>query len=322
MFVAPWLIPPDFLGAVRSGASTGLSLRGQDIQAGEAQDRLGLAYAQMQQNAQQHADAVRQEEENAKAAQALRSAQATALQSYRQSELDNEAKRVALAQQKDAEAQALQSGIQSDTLGFMGAISQPDHSKDTDEFGLPVGGPLDEWALPTALPPPPTASQAIARYPKAAQNQAAMALVRDDLKQKGALANEPEPFDLSSQPVTEVKDPQTGELLGHTTLLGPNRGQFIPLAKPKTDKTLTPAEHLSNITRTASEALKAAGQDQNSPMFSVATNLINQAAQELNSLSPPAKNTPEAKAAKANAIARQHPDWTRQQIINEVNRSE
>lgn len=30
---------------------------------------------------------------------------------------------------------------------------------------------------------------------------------------------------------------------------------------------------------------------------------------------------PEAKAAKANALAKQHPDWSRQQIIDEVNRT-
>lgn len=43
----PWLTPPNFLGAMEAGASTGLRARQQDIEEYQAADRLKLAYDQL-----------------------------------------------------------------------------------------------------------------------------------------------------------------------------------------------------------------------------------------------------------------------------------
>lgn len=44
---SPWVQPTDALGAIRAGAATGLSLRQQDTQERETEDRLRLAYDQL-----------------------------------------------------------------------------------------------------------------------------------------------------------------------------------------------------------------------------------------------------------------------------------
>lgn len=86
--IPPWLNPPDFVGASRAGAALGLEGRGQDIQVAEAGDRLKLAYDQLE--AQEKRDAV---QEAAKLALAhatlqMKKDQMTALDRYRQQNIE------------------------------------------------------------------------------------------------------------------------------------------------------------------------------------------------------------------------------------------
>lgn len=104
--IAPWTIPPDFLGAARAGASLGLEQRGQDIAQGEAADRLKLAYDQLASE-----EATRARESAAKldlahSALALRGQQMAGLQDYREKQIADAQQRMgALADYRDKKLQ-------------------------------------------------------------------------------------------------------------------------------------------------------------------------------------------------------------------------
>lgn len=98
--IAPWLVPPDYIGAMTRGAELGLGSRRSADAAQEAADQLRLHYAQLgaqQQEAMARIGAGREEAAKrlavereinaAKAAQALRAQ--TALENYRQSETEH-----------------------------------------------------------------------------------------------------------------------------------------------------------------------------------------------------------------------------------------
>lgn len=92
--VAPWLIPPDFIGAMRAGAQAGLEQRGQDIGASEAADRLKLAYDQLASEEQQRAKETQSRMDLAKASLALRGHQMDMLGQYRQGMIANAQQRM------------------------------------------------------------------------------------------------------------------------------------------------------------------------------------------------------------------------------------
>lgn len=102
--VAPWLIPPDFVGAMRAGAQLGLEQRQQDIAQSEAADRLRLAYDQLASEEQQRARETQSRMDLAKASLALRGQQMDATQAYRAGLLENAQKRMQdLADYRDKE---------------------------------------------------------------------------------------------------------------------------------------------------------------------------------------------------------------------------
>lgn len=134
-FVAPWLLPPDFMGAITRGSSLGESLRGQDIQNQQAADRLGLSYAQLAQSAAQHSASLAAEQKQTEAVNALRAQQAQGLQQYRQSQLANQQAREALAEQKAAEALKQHTDVTNDALGFL--TSKVDNATGEEGPNLP-----------------------------------------------------------------------------------------------------------------------------------------------------------------------------------------
>ncbi len=104
MALAPWLVPPNFLDAIRSGAGTGLQARGedlrqreQDIQQAQAADRLQLAYDTLAQQERVRSKEAAEKLALAKATLALRGSQADLLNQYRMKMLqDREARGSAL----------------------------------------------------------------------------------------------------------------------------------------------------------------------------------------------------------------------------------
>lgn len=88
MAIAPWLTPPNFLAAMQAGAQLGLGVRRQDEEESQAGDRLRLAYDQLAANERRAHEAVMARQESAKAALALRAQQMSALESYRQSMIE------------------------------------------------------------------------------------------------------------------------------------------------------------------------------------------------------------------------------------------
>lgn len=85
--IAPWLTPPNFLGAMEAGASTGLRVRAQAAQEQEAGDRLRLAYDQLAEQERRSAAEMASRHQLASASLALRAQQSDALNAYRQGQL-------------------------------------------------------------------------------------------------------------------------------------------------------------------------------------------------------------------------------------------
>src|SRR6516164_3120503 len=81
--IAPWIIPPDYTRTMEAGAQLGATLRGQDIQASEASERLQHAYDQMamEQRLKEHEFTAKMQ--LAQAGQALRAQQQQNLMDYR-----------------------------------------------------------------------------------------------------------------------------------------------------------------------------------------------------------------------------------------------
>lgn len=91
-FVAPWLQPPNFIGAMQAGAQAGLAVRKQAESEGSAADNLRLAYDQLAANERRAHEATLARTEASKAAMALRAQQASAMQQYQQGLLAEKAK--------------------------------------------------------------------------------------------------------------------------------------------------------------------------------------------------------------------------------------
>jgi len=296
-------------------------LRGQDIQAGESQDRLGLAYSQMAANQAQHQASLAAEQEAAKAARALQSQRESAMEQYRQAQLEEKRRMDALTERKDSEAQDLQKRTQSDALGFLNEINQPDRSKETDEFGLPVGGPMDEFALPTALPLPLTPAQALGKFPLAANT----AIGRDELANSFRLQRlNANPLDSGPLNLRTLIGPDGQPVEGVGAIGGQGTGlHIVQTDKAKAERIKEAAKAAKLVEANDKKLLAAAIKERDShpalsPQFAASQKVVD----ALQAKAQPGATSPEAKAAKANDIARQHPDWTRQQIIDAVNKGE
>lgn len=103
MALGPWNTPPNFLAAMSGGASAGLqargqdiTARGQDIAAGEAADRLAMAYQQLAGEEQARAQAAKEKMDIATAANAIKAQQIDMLNQWHQAQVA--AERAKLAQ--------------------------------------------------------------------------------------------------------------------------------------------------------------------------------------------------------------------------------
>jgi hypothetical protein len=85
--IAPWLQPPNFVGAMSAGAAAGLGVRKANQEATEAADRLELAYNQLAANERRAAAATKAKLDLANASLALRGQQMDAMQAYHQGQL-------------------------------------------------------------------------------------------------------------------------------------------------------------------------------------------------------------------------------------------
>jgi hypothetical protein len=95
-FVAPWLNPPNFIGAMSAGASAGIAKRRADQEVTEAGDRLSLAYTQLASQEQRATEAVKAKHDLAKATMALKSRQLDSMDLYHRGQLDARAEADAL----------------------------------------------------------------------------------------------------------------------------------------------------------------------------------------------------------------------------------
>lgn len=80
-----WVNPPNFLEAIRAGASTGLSLRQQDTQERDTADRLRLAYDQLQSQERRAAQAAQMKLELQQQNLGMKAQQLASQDQYRQS---------------------------------------------------------------------------------------------------------------------------------------------------------------------------------------------------------------------------------------------
>jgi hypothetical protein len=88
--IAPWIVPPDYIGAASRGAQLGLSARAQDEEENRAADRLALAYKTLESQERRASEASQARHEQAAAALALRGKQMDALGKYRQERLSEQ----------------------------------------------------------------------------------------------------------------------------------------------------------------------------------------------------------------------------------------
>lgn len=86
----PWLqvTPETYQGAMRSGSALGAQLRGQDIAQGEARDRLGLAYAQLQSQEERASEQAQAKLQLAHAQLTARQQQSELMASFRERALE------------------------------------------------------------------------------------------------------------------------------------------------------------------------------------------------------------------------------------------
>lgn len=88
--IAPWIIPPDYIGAMSRGAQLGLSARAQDEQEKSVGDRLSLAYDTLASEEKRASEAAKASHELASATMAQRAQQAEAMNKFRQDRLDQQ----------------------------------------------------------------------------------------------------------------------------------------------------------------------------------------------------------------------------------------
>lgn len=86
--IAPWLNPPNFVGAAAAGAASGLGIRKANQEANEAADRLSLAYEQLAENERRANMENQTRLETQKASLALRGAQMDAMRAYHEDQID------------------------------------------------------------------------------------------------------------------------------------------------------------------------------------------------------------------------------------------
>ena len=120
MPLAPWNIPPNFLGAIQAGAGAGLAARRADLEEQSSGDRLQLAYNQLAEEERQRNEAAKARMQMATAANALRASQIDMLSRYHQGQLQNQQGQ--LQNQQAGEAQRAQ--IAQQTLAQKLALAQ------------------------------------------------------------------------------------------------------------------------------------------------------------------------------------------------------
>ena len=129
MPLAPWNIPPNFLGAIQAGAGAGLAARRADLEEQSSGDRLQLAYNQLAEEERQRNEAAQARMQMATAANALRASQIDMLSRYHQGQLQNqqagEAQRAQIAQQVLAQKTA-QANRPTTHFGTQGEVLQED----------------------------------------------------------------------------------------------------------------------------------------------------------------------------------------------------
>ena len=110
MAIAPWLQPPNVLGAIEAGTRAGLAIRQQDTSEIENADRLQLAYDQLNAENQRANESARLRAELASQTLQQRQQEQDALNQYRMGGLDLRAQTVEqqaqTAQQRDQTARA------------------------------------------------------------------------------------------------------------------------------------------------------------------------------------------------------------------------
>lgn len=117
--IAPWIVPPDYLGAIRSGAGLGLQLRQQSDAEAQAAERLRLANEELIYKAQQD-----------QVANQLRANQAMAENQIRQQQLAQQA----AAQQAENELKYSQLGQQAEAQSFAQQLKQAEENRAANLF--------------------------------------------------------------------------------------------------------------------------------------------------------------------------------------------
>jgi hypothetical protein len=147
----PWLTPPDFIGAMRSGASLGLQARGQD-RADEAQafeeqssaDRLKLAYDQLAKQERVASMQAMQKLQLGEAANALRAAHEQALGEHYK-EMQAKAQKMIEVQTASEQLRAAQANRHFNTDG---TVTEYDPAQGTAEI---IGTPKEKPTPPGTL---------------------------------------------------------------------------------------------------------------------------------------------------------------------------
>lgn len=141
--IAPWLVPPDYIGAMSRGAGLGLQARAQDIgeeeyaqRQAEAGDRLRLAYATLASQEKRADTAAQARLQQAQAGLALRGALAAQTMQFRQHNLEQQAKHQ--AEMQDLNLKRIQETIAHNTA-MEGAKVDPDERSLMAEYAKAQG---------------------------------------------------------------------------------------------------------------------------------------------------------------------------------------
>lgn len=89
MAIAPWIVPPDYLAAMKSGASLGLAQRQQDTAEQEAADRLRESYAHLAMQSELGKQRLQAAQQHQQAAMQLKAQQDQMLNQFHQQEIQN-----------------------------------------------------------------------------------------------------------------------------------------------------------------------------------------------------------------------------------------
>lgn len=98
--IAPWIVPPNFLGAMEAGTAAGQRERAQGASEREAADRLRYAYDSLAAKEQQSSELAAQKHELARAAMELRAQQMQGLQDYREGMLGAKDRELGIREQR------------------------------------------------------------------------------------------------------------------------------------------------------------------------------------------------------------------------------